>query len=221
MAAAISTVLAAVERHQQQVFHDVHYFNRCRRCDAQGGFKRHEARRRRLRVIVDATVRVLVIVLVRWRCSRCRQVFTDYPPFVLPYRRYACLLPLAREYLEHDQRSYQQVVAPGRRAIGYVTRAEQQQIDERALHRSTLWRFLFFLGAQTVALQTGLQHWIEHDPLTTLHRFVGAVAPHKYRSSPRGEILRHARRLLQLIDHWDRTFPEPFFPRFATRPRPP
>lgn len=128
---------------------------------------------------------------------------------------------MARDYVEQDRLSYQRAVAPGGRVIGYVTPPGQQKIDERALHRSTLWRFLFFLGAQTVALQTGLQLWSEHDPLATMHRFVGAVPPHKFRGPQRGEILRTARRLLHLIDRWDRTFAEPFFPRFATRPRAP
>ena len=144
------------------------------------------------------------------------------PPFVLPYRRYAStsLMPLARKYLEQDDLSYQRTVAPQGR-IGYVSRSDEQKIDERALNRSTLWRFLLFLGTQTVALQMGLQLYSEHDPLSSLHRFVGAVAPHKYRSPQRAEILRSARRLLHLIDRWDGIFPEPFFPRFATRSRAP
>ena len=141
----------------------------------------------------------------------------------MPYRRYASssLIPLARAYLEQDRLSYQQAVAPGGRVIGYVTPPKQEKIDERALHRSTLWRFLLFLGMQTAALQAGLQLWSEHDPESTLHRFLGPVAPHKHRSPQRGEILRTARRLLHLIDHWNRTFPESFFPRFATSSRPP
>jgi hypothetical protein len=141
----------------------------------------------------------------------------------LPYRRYASLslLPLARDYLEQDGLSYQRVVAPGGRAIGYVTPQGQEKIEERALNRSTLWRLVFFLGAQTAALQAGLQLWSEHEPLATMHRFVGAVSPHKHRSEQRGEILCTARRLLHLIDRWDRAFSEPFFPRFATRPRVP
>lgn len=145
------------------------------------------------------------------------------PTFVLPYRRYAStsVLPLAEEYLEHDERSLQDVVAPHGRVIGYVTPPGQPQIDERALHRSTLWRLLAFLGTQVTALQTGLQLWSEREPLSTLHRFLGAVAPHKYRSPQRGEGLRTARRLLHLRDRWDRAFHEPFFPRFATRPRGP
>ena len=145
------------------------------------------------------------------------------PTFLLPYRRYASssLLPLADRYLQQDRRSYQQAVAPGGRVIGYVTPKGQEKIDERALSRSTLWRFMFWLGAQNVALQAGLQLWSEHDPLTTMHRFLGAVAPHKHRSEQRREILQTARRLLHLIDRWNQTFAEPFFPRFATRPRVP
>ena len=141
----------------------------------------------------------------------------------MPYRRYASvsLLPLAHDYLEQDQLSYQRTVAPHGRAIGYVTPPGQEKIDERALHRSTLWRFMFFLGAQTAALQTGLQLFSQHDPLSSAHRFVGAVSPHKYRSEQRGQILRTARRLLHLIDQWVRVFTESFFPRFATRPRVP
>lgn len=130
-------------------------------------------------------------------------------------------MPLAHQYLQQDRCSYQQVVAPNRRVIGYVTPPGQKKIDERALHRSTLWRFLFFLGAQTAALQAGLQLVSEHDPDSSLHRFLGAVAPHKHRSEQRGEILRTARRLLHLIDCWNRNFTESFFPRFATRPRSP
>ena len=145
------------------------------------------------------------------------------PTFLLPYRRYAStsLMPLARDYLEQDRLSYQRAVTPRGRVIGYVTPADQSKIDERALHRSTLWRLVGFLGAQIVALQLGLELLGEHDPQCALHRFVGAVAPHKYRTPQRGEILRIARRLLHLIDHWGQTFRESFFPRFATRPRVP
>lgn len=130
-------------------------------------------------------------------------------------------MPLACDYLEQDQTSYQRAVAPGGRPIGYITAEGQEKIDERALHRSTLWRLLLFLGGQAAALQAGLRLWSEHEPLTTMHRFLGAVAPHKHRSQQRGEMLRTARRLLHLIGRWGRAFAEPFFPRFATKPRGP
>jgi hypothetical protein len=88
---------------------------------------------------------------------------------------------------------------------------------ERALHWATVWQVLAWLGSQTAALETALALLSQHDPADDLHRFVGAVAPRKYRSPQRRDILATARRLLRVIDRWDRTFPERFFPRFATR----
>ncbi len=84
------------------------------------------------------------------------------------------------------------------------------------LHWATIWHLLNWLGSQTAALQTALSLLSQNDPTDELHRFVGDVAPQKYRSSERRDILTTARRLLHVIDRWDRTFPERFFPRFAT-----
>ena len=100
---------------------------------------------------------------------------------------------------------------------GYVTPAGQDATDERALHRSTLWRLIGHMGSQVIALQCGMDLWQQHDPTSSLHRFKGSVDPNKYRTSERGESLRTARRLLHLVDRWDRAFSEKFFPRFATR----
>jgi hypothetical protein len=119
--------------------------------------------------------------------------------------------------LENDNQSYRQVVRPSGPVIGYQTPAKASSIDERALDHMTIWRTLTWLGSQTAALQSGLRLIGKHDPTTTCHRFVGAVAPRKFRSRQRQQQLAVARRLLHLIDHWDRTFRERFFPRFATR----
>jgi hypothetical protein len=74
----------------------------------------------------------------------------------------------------------------------------------------------------TASLMIGLQAYQQADPQSQLHRSTGQVAPRKYRSETRANILRHARRLLELISHWDARFPKQrFFPRFATRIRPP
>lgn len=105
--------------------------------------------------------------------------------------------------------------------VGYVTPAAQEKIDERALNRSTLWRWVTFLGLQIPALQYGLELWQEQYPASSLHRFQGLVAPHKHRTEQRGILLRTSRRLLRLIDRWDRTFEQRFFPRFATKARSP
>lgn len=89
--------------------------------------------------------------------------------------------------------------------------------DDRVLSHMTVWRMLTWLGSQLVGWRTGLRWLAQADPGCTCHRFVGAVDPCKFRNLPREQKLRHARRMLHLIDEWERRFPEPFFPRYATR----
>jgi len=79
--AIASSVLEALNQHRQAIAKRVRYRNRCGRCEANGGFTRHDLRRRWVRVIVDRTVQVYRIVVARWRCSRCGHVFTDLPDF--------------------------------------------------------------------------------------------------------------------------------------------
>ena len=76
---------------------------------------------------------------------------------------------------------------------------------------------LAWLGCQLPALTLGRQLVQQKDPGSTCHRFVGAAAPHKFRSPQRGLLLQRSRQLLHLIAEWDRLFSEKFFPRFATR----
>jgi hypothetical protein len=101
--------------------------------------------------------------------------------------------------------------------MGYQTPAGAPAIDERVLHHSTVWWMLAWLGGQLVALKAGRRQIQQQHPGSTCHRFVGAVAPHKFRSPQREGLLRQSRQLLHLIAEWDGLFPEKFFPRFATR----
>ena len=58
---------------------------------------------------------------------------------------------------------------------------------------------------------------LQQNPAAHCHRFLGAVAPHKFRSPQREQILCQSRRPLHLIAEWDATFPEKSFARFAAR----
>lgn len=119
--------------------------------------------------------------------------------------------------MENDRASYRQTVRNGHMVVGYQTAPGSSGIDERALHHMTLWRMLGWLGGQLVALRTGLQLILERHPDSTCHRFVGAVAPHKFRSLERQRSLCYSRRLLHLSAEWEHRCGQPFFPRFATR----
>lgn len=127
------------------------------------------------------------------------------------------MLQLSASYLEHDRQSYRETTSPQGRITGYQTPAGEATIDERALHHGTVWWMLTWLGGQLAALRTGRQQIQQQHPGSTCHRFVGAVAPQKFRSPERERQLRQARQLLHLIAEWNGLFPERFFPRFATR----
>ena len=142
------------------------------------------------------------------------------PTFVLPYKRYAgpTLLYLAGSYVENGGKSYRETARPGGRARTYQTPPGTPAMDERGLlDHSTVWRMLTWMGSQLAALALGRQLIQEHNPRSTCYRFLGAVAPHKFRSPQRERLLCQSRQLLHLIVEWEATFPEKFFPRFATR----
>ncbi|MHB8108077.1 MAG: hypothetical protein ACYDH4_11725 [Candidatus Cryosericum sp.] len=99
--------------------------------------------------------------------------------------------------------------------IGY--QPQSSAIEERALHHSTIWCMLTWMGSLCAALAEGRQQIQAHHPGSACHRFVGAVAPHKFRSLQREQLLQRSRQLLHLITEWEGLFPQKFFPRFATR----
>lgn len=141
------------------------------------------------------------------------------PTFVLPYKRYAgpTLLHLGASYVENDQQSYRETASPGGRATGYQKPPESSVPEERGLHHGTIWCFLSWLGSQSAALALGCQLLQKQHPGSTCHRFLGAVAPQKFRSPQRQQLLRSSRQLLHLSAEWERLFSQKFFPRFATR----
>lgn len=221
---AASTVPEFIRAHESHVQQRICYRDRCQRCKQQARYTWRDMRRRSVRVVVGDVVRVFLIILVRWRCTACQYRFTDYPPFLLPYKRFAIegLLPHCQDYLDDDGNSYDSVskTSDGR-PRWYVNEDGRESSPARALNKSTIWRWCTFLGLQTIALQHGVRLWMQHAPMSSIHRFEGAVAPHKHRSDNRGNILRTARRLLQLNKLWNHTFREPFLPRFATLARAP
>lgn len=141
--------------------------------------------------------------------------------FVLPYKRYAAteLLPLAQHYLDQSALSLRQATRQPKSQL-LIVHAEHPKAA--ALSHTTLHRWLTFLGAMTASLAIGGDLFMQAYPSANIHLFDGAVDPHKARSPDRLKSLSNARRLLYLRSRWDATFKQTaFFPRFATRVRPP
>ena len=60
------------------------YAKLCARCEAKDDFVPHDVRPRKLRMVLENAVLCMTVWLARWRCRRCRYVFTDYPDFRTP-----------------------------------------------------------------------------------------------------------------------------------------
>lgn len=108
-------------------------------------FKLHESRKRGFRFIVGGFVRIIISLLVRWKCPICGRTFTAYPDFALPYKRYVLMdiEGLSEDYLENEK-TYQQTVSCEGEAIGYEER--DGKIDERQLSASTPFKMAWFSG---------------------------------------------------------------------------
>jgi hypothetical protein len=128
------------------------------------------------------------------------------------------LLHLSASYVENDTSSYREVASPKGRRRTYQSPPGTPAKDERGLlDHSTIWRMLTWIGCQLPALAEGRQMIRDRNPSSDCHRFQGAVAPHKFRSPQRQQLLCQASQLLHVMAEWEDLFQEKYFPRFATR----
>lgn len=141
--------------------------------------------------------------------------------FVFPYKRYAVtdLLSLAQHYVDQSTLSLRRAT---RQSESQRPIVHAEHPKAAALSHTTLHRWLIYLGAMTASLAIGCDLFMQAHPLANIHLFDGAVDPRKARSPERLKSLSIARRLIYLRSRWDAAFKQTsFFPRFATRVRPP
>ena len=133
----------------------------CPRCGAARGaepfFRRHAVRDRSLRVIIERLAYRIEVRLIRWRCPLCRRTFTDYPPFMLPYKHYALpdMQARAARYVTNDDMSYRRGVRESTLPIFHadapvagVDSSEEEKDFEATpvLAHTTLYRWVTTLG---------------------------------------------------------------------------
>lgn len=180
-------------------------------------FKIHERRRRWFYVIVGAFVERLISLLIRWKCPLCGKTFTQYPPFALPRKRYVrqAVEALAGKYVHEESCTYRGAVKVGGGAIGYAS-VQHDEIDERQLVPSTVWRWLSFLGELKETLRRAHGLIRAKAPSSELSRKAAWIAPRKYRSTGRRNVLRSALRLMNAGQEYRRLFGRGIFPELAT-----
>lgn len=186
----------------------------CVRCRQQpDSFTLHDGRQRSFRYALGEIVRVVMTILLRWKCSLCKKTFTDYPPFAVPYKRFVRdnLEGFAARYVERDKETYRSVVRPEKTAIGYEGDQEHQ------FEHSTVWKWLGWLGTQEHRLHKTLE-WIRYQsPSHGLFRALSPIAPKKVRSARRKRVLEQARLLLLASRAYRDLLPKATFPRLETR----
>jgi hypothetical protein len=85
-----------------------------------------------------------------------------------------------------------------------------------ALAPSTLWRWLSWMGDLEETARKAFRVIREANPCTALHREAWTIAPQKYQSEPRRELLEKALELLVTEKIFQRQFNRSIFPHFAT-----
>lgn len=176
-------------------------------------FTLHERRHRLFHVIIDSLVHTIESFLGRWKCSVCKMTFTLYPEYALPYKRYVkdhCF-SFSRAYLEDDTETYRSVSS----AIGYTTRT--QEIDDRMLAGSTVWRWLSFFGSLKNTLRNAFDLIRQASGDSRVFRQIAPIYPRKYQSNARKTLLQHALQLFTAAVAYHRLFGSSFFPDLATK----
>jgi len=127
---------------------------------------------------------------------------------------------------------YRNAVMQNRQRIGYPVQPtppqdtdtssdepspETPSFEQSIVDHSLIWRMVGWLGSLTFALEKACQMILRRNPDSLCHRFSSTVNPDKARSDYRQATLETADHLLQVIEEWEATFGEKFFPRFATR----
>jgi len=182
-------------------------------------------------VVVGDLVHRALSRLIRWKCPRCRQTFTGYPPFALPHKRYVrpVIFARSRAYVEDDTQSYRQAVQDGGRSIFHPRREDQAVTAESTeeekrkeqtpiLTHTTLHRWITTLGQWPKTMRHAWDLIQQRDPATTRLRDLWrlSVPPWKSRSEARRALLRACRRLFRTEAIYVATFGVSIFPNLAT-----
>jgi hypothetical protein len=187
-------------------------------------FKVHDQRKRKLRVVVNALVQFVTLLLVRCKCPLCKATFTVYPDFIAPHKRYAVdqIVELSERYL-HQKTGCEEALRDDGHKIGYppentfveMKKSEETKDDESFMSGSTLWRWCNWLGSFGNAIGKALDIVRQTVTRATIFREFYPVYPSKYRSAERKHVLELALKVLKMRDI--KIGEKKFFPHFAIR----
>lgn len=188
----------AIEDHTRRILRaepSVPYRESCRSCNSER-FVRHDVRRREFYWLDElGCSRSCSSWIARWKCLECKTIFTDYPPFALPEKRYTkdTVFDAVQSFCEGHKTTYRSPipVAPS--------------LEKRAgVAGSTLWRWISWMRSRQWVPMQIVEFISGKYPDSMLHRFLGLVAPWKARSDDRLKDVCNARRFVLFVRIFER-----------------
>ncbi|MDX2504827.1 MAG: DUF6431 domain-containing protein [Gammaproteobacteria bacterium] len=147
----------------------------------QASFKQHDCRIRELRYVVTFWVKTFLLTLFRWKCSVCKETFTVYPRFLLPYKRFITpsMLSLCRDYLSVGEATYRDIAHPGKSQYAYENNGSQE------FSHVTIWNWFKGLLPFAKNAHKTILLLFRVVPDSSIHREVIPVNSRKYQSEER------------------------------------
>jgi len=167
----------------------------CLYCETTSdSFKHHEKRQRFFYTIAEQMIMKVAGLLPRWKCPGCGKIFTDYPDFAIPYKRYVLpvIMDYSSRYTENDQATYRRVIQS--KAAGYPE-------SESQLEYSTIHRWIGTLGSFTEILRKSQDLILQARPESSICRDLAglSIPSKKYRSKERAGVLLSCSLTVKLL----------------------
>ena len=183
----------------------------CPTCQESRTLRVHELRRREFWFCLAQEVKRVVSVVLRVVCKACNHRTTVLPGFALPHKRYllAVVSDASELYLLDDSATYESAARSGGQPLFHDS-------EGSALARSTVHRWIGFLGSLVLLLGSATALLREADPTFSPLVEMRDISARRYRSETRRECLERAHRLLRVRSRLLKAINIDLFPRIAT-----
>lgn len=198
-----------IEEHNCRVLNGsmTPYKNRpCACCGSESSFAQHDVRRRMFYFIDEhGNCHQLRSWIVRWRCKRCKFLYTDIPPFAIPNKRFTrdSIIQVTHGFCANSVTTYRAPMPDqgwGKKSI--------------ELSPSTLWRWVSWMWSKPWIPMQVMQFALDFDQGCVLHRMTWTVESWKYRTKERGILVRHAYKFVEMLNYWFHEYPQKTPPTF-------
>lgn len=206
-------MLAKIQAYQSKLLENPAAFfpPLCPSCQELKTFRVHELRPRQFWFCLAHEVKRVISVVLRVACKACNHRTTVLPDFALRHKRYllAVVSDASELYLLDDSATYESAARIDGQPLFHDT-------EGSSLARSTVHRWVGFLGSLVLLLGCATELLRDADPSFSPLAEMRDIPPRRYRSETRRECLERAHRLLRVRSRLLQAIDIDLFPRIAT-----